>query len=325
MDNQMIMLTSSLHELGPADFDGDFEVGASDVASNSLSFAGDFPSGCAGLYLPGTEFGGLFEFTKEASDDEQLIAHKAWTWRGLLSQWIICPPSGSDYYTVQNQDANTVIRNLLSGILGGFFNVPNTASGITISSYTFALYTTVLDGLMDMLEDNDAKLYIHADKVAAGSPVQITVEAVPAVTLDTVYNTDSQLTLTYTDDSMGVNHLICMGSGTLQNRMRVDLYTDARGNISQTKTYTGFRERQAYFDYSSAQSEADLIKYGKKRLNELKSYKNMQANDAELDGDIGDRLYGYFHGTGVTVPIARKTLKISGGQHTYLYKLKGEK
>ena len=45
MDNQLIMLTSSRHELGPADFDGDFEVGSSDVASNSLSFTGDFPAG----------------------------------------------------------------------------------------------------------------------------------------------------------------------------------------------------------------------------------------------------------------------------------------
>ena len=124
---------------------------------------------------------------------------------------------------------------------------------------------------------------------------------------------------------MGINHLICMGSGKLQDRMRVDLYTNARGVISRTKTFTGFKERQAYFDYSSAQSEEDLIKYGTKRLNELKSYKNMQANDAELEGDIGDRLYGYFHGTGVTVPIARKTLKISGGMYTYVYKLKGEK
>ena len=325
MDNQLIMLTSSRHELGPADFDGDFEVGSSDVASNSLSFTGDFPAGCAGLYVPGTEFGGLFEFVKEASDDDQTVAYKAWTWRGLLSQWIICPPSGQDYYTVTNQDANTVIRNLLSTILGGFFNVPASASSITISSYTFALYTTVLDGLMAMLDSVDAKLYIHADKTAAGAPIQVTVEAVPAVTLDTVYNTDSQLTLTYTDDNMGINHLICMGSGKLQDRMRVDLYTNARGVISQTKTFTGFRERQAYFDYSSAQSEEDLIKYGTKRLNELKSYKNMQANDAELEGDIGDRLYGYFHGTGVTVPIARKTLKISGGMYTYVYKLKGEK
>jgi hypothetical protein len=36
-------------------------------------------------------------------------------------------------------------------------------------------------------------------------------------------------------NNSGVNHLICLGSGELQNRIVVHLYVDADGNISQTQ------------------------------------------------------------------------------------------
>ena len=309
MDDKLILLTSSLAEIGPCHNDADFAIGTGN-ASNDFVLYGSLPEGTGGVYVPGTEWGGVIEYMQETNGSDT-CQYKGWTWRGLLSQAILTPPSGSDYLTVSG-DANTVLGTILSGVLGGFFHVPSTSSGITISSYQFKLYCTALDGIADMLATAGAKLCIHADKVEAGQPIQVTVEAKPAETLGTVYTGESPVGMTYTDNGMGINHLVCMGRGELQSRQRADLYVNASGAIVETKYFTGFAERTAYFDYSSAESLAELEKAGRSRLLEIMSSTSLQVNDIDLDGDIGDKVYGYMHGKGVTSPIVSKVLTIKG-------------
>lgn len=181
MGYDLIMLTKQLHEIGPCDYDGDFEIGYPGAASNTLQFSGVFPSSCGGLYLPGTEFGGLFEYHYEKTGSN-VITKKGYTWRGLLSQSIIIPDPGNDHKVVSG-DANAVIKSLLQDLLGGFFYVPDEESGITITNYTFPLYCTTLDGLMTMLDEYNARLYIHAEKTAAGEAIRVTAEAAPKQTL----------------------------------------------------------------------------------------------------------------------------------------------
>lgn len=129
--------------------------------------------------------------------------------------------------------------------------------------------------------------------------------------------------LTYTDNQMGINHLVCMGSGQLQNRIRVDLYADNRGRISTTKYYTGFKERTAYYDYSSAESVSSLTSYGKKRLKELMSGQSLQVDSVSVENEVGDLISGYVNKTSVTVPIERKVLSVNGGIYKTTYRLKG--
>ncbi len=321
MGYDLIMLTKQLHEIGPCDYDGDFEIGYPGAASNTLQFSGVFPSSCGGMYLPGTEFGGLFEYHYEKTGSN-VITKKGYTWRGLLSQSIIIPDPGNDYKVVSG-DANAVIKSLLQDLLGGFFYVPDEESGITITNYTFPLYCTTLDGLMTMLDEYGARLYIHADKTAAGEAVRVTAEAAPKQTLIGTLSEDSPVPLTYTDNQMGINHLVCMGSGQLQNRLRVDLYADNKGRISTTKYYTGFKERTAYYDYSSADSVSSLTSYGKKRLKELMSGQSLQVDSVNVENEVGDLISGYVNKTSVTVPIERKVLSVKGGVYKTTYRLKG--
>ena len=133
---ELIWLTPDLREIGPAYNDIDFDVGVPDQSTNDFLMTGDIPDNAGALYVPGTEFGGLIEY-KQTKNTDSLIKTKGWTWRGLLTQGIICPESGQNYYTASG-DAHAIIRNLLSGFLGGLFTVPEATSGIAIPSYQYA-------------------------------------------------------------------------------------------------------------------------------------------------------------------------------------------
>ena len=211
----MIWLTSELEEIGPCYNDVDFDVGVPESATNDFQMSGLIPDGAGGVYIPGTEFGGLLEYAQTTNYNDS-IKTKGWTWRGLLTQGIIAPDSGQDYKIVSG-DAHAVMRSLLSGFLGGFFHVPETLSGITVSNYQFNRYCTILDGLTAMLDSVDAKLSIVAEKPLSG-PVQVTLTAKPIETIGDKYTIDSRVDITHTDNRMGINHLICLGQGELKDR-----------------------------------------------------------------------------------------------------------
>ena len=316
----LILFDADFHEIGPVTLEIDVEVGDSS-ASNDFELS-TVLSDFSGFYIPGTEVGGIVEYRASVSN-KAVNTLKGWTWRGLLSQWIILPPSGSDYRIVSGE-ANAVIRRLLAECLGGFFSVPEEDSGLTIGSYQFKLYTSMLDGLMDMLSEYDYRLDIYAKKTEAGGRVQVCCRALPAKKLEGEYNNDLGLMLTFTNDQMGINHLICMGKGELQNRQKLDLYIGKNGKVTTTQYYTGLAERQAYYDYSSAESLAELRKSGNEKLKELAGSKKLRIDAESVDLNVGDIVVGRYRETGLVVeaPISKKIYRISDGRMTIEYGVK---
>lgn len=317
----LMWLSSDMREIGPCYNDIDFDIGTPEKSSNDFLMYGKIYEGAGAVYVPGTEFGGLIEYQQVKNTDDS-VKTKGWTWRGLLTQGIICPASGQDYY-IASGDANSIMRILLSGFLGGFFKVPDTTSGINIPSYQFNRYCTILDGLTDMLSSVGAKMKIVAEKPAAGAAVQVTLMAEPVSTIGDKYTRDSPVSLTHTTNDMGINHLICLGQGELAERTRIDLYVDNEGTISSTQYYTGREERTAVYDYSAAEDTDVLTEYGKKRLLEVASKKSLALDDADVDGDIGDLVFGHMRGLSATVPIIQKICKFSGGIWTFESKIEG--
>lgn len=323
----MIIIDKDLHEIGEADIDLDCEIGTSVDATNDFQLMNatiQEAENAAGFYIPNTEIGGLFEYSKDKSDENASLL-RGYTWRGILSKDIIRPPMGSDYMIVSGE-ANSVIATLMSGRFGDFFRVSSEDSGLTITSYQFPLYINVLDGLEGMLEAYGYKLTIRAFKEASGEPIVIELSATQATTLGGTMNEDSPIPLTYITDRMGINHLVCGGQGELQNRMIVDLYIDDLGNISRTQYYFGFEERTEFFDYSSAESEDDLVDAGTERLKEIASHNILGFKVPEdLELEIGDLISAVFpRGEHVVTPIVSKLYKIVGGLVSTEYKLKGE-
>lgn len=322
----MILIDSALHELGDIEFDVDLEIGSTEKSTNDFELNSNilFAKDTAGFYIPGTEIGGLIEYSKDRTDQDYSTL-KGYTWRGLLSKSIIMPPSGSNYKIVSGE-ANSVIASMLSGILGDFFTVSTAASGCTITNYQFPLYINMLDGLEGMLEAYGYRLKITANKVASNQPIQILVEAVEAQLIKGTYNEDNGIPMSFESDNMGINHLICGGSGELQNRMIRHLYIDSDGNVSTTQYYFGFDERQEFYDYANAESEDDLLDYGQKRLLELASHRTLKMEAPEdYELEIGDLVQGVFpDGTIIRSPIVQKIFKIENGMISTEYKIKGE-
>ena len=129
-------------------------------------------------------------------------------------------------------------------------------------------------------------------------------------------------------DFKTVNHLVCLGSGELENRTVVHLYADAVGNISQTKTFTGLDEYEAVFDYPSAESTEELIKSGTEELKALWSQNELSISfDPEADlYDVGDIVGAYDNITKIAVSaeIVKKIVTIQNGQTNISYEV-GEK
>ena len=52
----------------------------------------------ARAYIPGTEYGGIYKLLKsETRDGSGAVAIGGYTWRGMLQNHIIVPPSGANY------------------------------------------------------------------------------------------------------------------------------------------------------------------------------------------------------------------------------------
>lgn len=322
----IILFDSDYREIGQVNIDIDIEVGTSTASKNDFEIltATIQKLNPYGWYIENTELGGIFEYNHSETEFDY-SALKGWSFRGLMALSIIQPESGQDYKVVSGE-ANDILRTMLANVLGGFFNVPNVSSGLTISNYQFPLYINTLDGLEGMLEKYGYRLEITAKKTAIGQPVQVFVEAVEAIQVSGAFNKDCRIPMAYTTNNMGINHLVCAGEGQLQERLKVDLYIDENGEVSQTQYYTGFEERTSFYDYSGAESEQDLIDNGTERLLELASSKTLEMKaPQDLSLHIGDLVRGVFPDkTELISPIVNKIYKITQGLVTVEYKIKGE-
>lgn len=273
------------------------------------------------IYVPDTEYGGIIKTVKTSTNTDEIFL-SGYTWRGYLAKRIISPPSGEDYY-IADGELNQIIGDL---VRIPYFYTPDISTGVTVR-YQFKRYTTVLEGLKEMLASVGYRLKIAYTQTQAGGYVSIT--AVPAITYNDEFSQDSGINFFSEDYQMGVNHLICLGTGELKNRIVVHLYADRNGNISQTQSITGIDEIVQIFDSPSSERE-QLIEQGTERFKTLLNYKSFTAelkSDYLPDLAIGDKVSGrdYITGNAVTAPIEQKVIKIENGVFSAQYKIKGEK
>lgn len=273
----------------------DFEIG----------FSTPTLSGGELLYIDGTEYGGIVDNITHSTETEFTI-YKGRTWHGMLAGKILQPPSGSDYYTLSG-DANTCIASVLTKVsLTDVLTARSTSAGITVN-YQFDRFCNAYDGLLKMLASADAVLRIERHD----GITELWAEPRNVITNEA----DSDLMeFTVTDAVRVPNHLVCAGEGDLQERVVLDLYADASGNVSTTQTFFGVDEVAVYYNYSNADAEK-LLEDGTK---ELKSYQN--GGGAEIEANMGEWHVGdgievrdNQSGTIITSSIEKKIAKVKNG------------
>ena len=287
-------------------FEMDLAFGA-DEQDFEIAFSKPELTGGELLYIDGTEYGGIIDAVTHSTETDSAI-YKGRTWHGMLAGKIVKPASGQNYYTLSG-DANACIASLLTKVgLSSVLTARSSSSGITVSSYQFERFCNAYDGLLKMLASANAILRIerHDDitELWAETRSTITDEA------------DSDLMdFAVTDNHRVPNHLVCAGEGELKDRVVVDLYADASGNVSQTQSLTGVDEIAVLYNYNNADS-AELIAEGTK---ELQSYQQGGGADLQVnskgDWHVGDKIQVRDNrsGTVITSVIAKKIVKVKDG------------
>lgn len=301
-----------------ADFTLDLAFG-SDENAFSLTCAEEYaPKEGQYVFIDGTEYGGVVdESTYEAGRDASgTVLCKGRTWHGILAGKRLLPDSGSGYLSVSGK-AGDALASLIERMgLSGLFSA---ASDDTAVSFTFDRFTDGYSGLKAMAKANGRKVAMRRK----GGKVEISLPPI----VDYANKVDSDLLdFTLTSVHRCVNHLVCAGTGELENRAVVHFYADAAGNISHTQSLFGVDEICALYDYSNA-DEAQLEEEGRKKLQEYQTQGSVEveAHD-DIDVDVGDVISARdnAHGRTVTATVAKKIVKVSRGVATYSYEVGSE-
>lgn len=287
------------------------------------------------IFVPDSEFGGVINGRKTNTAEGTVIV-KGRTWRGFLEKKIIKPPAGSDYKIISGE-LNTVIRTLLSDAgLVGLFQGVTTSTGVSVTNFQFNRYTTLRKGLKKLLASVGYRMELTYIQQEGGAVGYVELKAVPAVDYSETIEVsqDSQIDFIIEEAAYQTNHLICLGSGELKDRMVIDLYLQSDGTIGSTQYYFGEDEIVEVYDYPSVSdteeetAESQLTKGGKERLSELIDYKRMEMDVAKLgiNVGIGDTVGGrdYITGTVASKPIANKIYVEDNGQTEISYILEGD-
>ena len=275
----------------------------------------------ARIYIPGTEYGGIYK-RLESDTRYNAVAVGGYTWRGMLQNKVICPPSGEDYAT-DSGELNQILARRVSTALPGLFVGSEESTGVTVS-YRYGRYVTLYEGLKEMLRSAGYKMRIQYDQ----EQCRVVVDAVPIVdySAQIEYSSDMNANYSMVINKMGVNHLICLGSGELKDRTVIHLYADVNGVISQTQTQFGADEVTDVYDYAGAEAD-NLIESGTDQM-KANASKNEFAIDLESAQDVavGDIVgcRDYITGNTMTAPITTKVVKWKSGFETVEYQLSDE-
>lgn len=292
------------------------------------------------LYAEGTEYGGIVD-TIEVRSEANEVVYMGRTWHGIIGSKVIMPLTASDAstadvavktadansaslvgkYLVISGDANRCIDFILARLgLNALFEAPEEDSGASVSEFQFDRFTDGYSGLVKMLASVGMKLHVEY----INSKVVVSGVAKYDYATDEEFD-PSLVELQLKKKVNSVNHLVCLGSGELDQRMVLHLYADASGNISQTQTLVGMDEFTAIYDYSSVESEEDLLSQGKERLKELWTPDEMviSLDDSSDFYDVGDKVGASDSITGLSVSatIKKKIVKLRNDYTTISYEV----
>lgn len=292
------------------------------------------------LYIEGTEYGGIVDDIQVDTDDNEVV-YCGRTWHGILGSKVIMPlqkdetskgnvtvkkedSSGTsmvDRYLVISGDVNHCIQFIIDRIgLSDLFSASDTAAGININAFQFDRFTDAYNGLAKMLNSAHLRMNIeYRDN-------KVIVSSVEQYDYATDEEFDPELVeLRMKKRSNTVNHLVCLGSGEMENRMIVHLYADTAGNISQTQTQFGLNERAEVYDYSAVETEEEMVLQGIDRLKTLWQPDELviKLDDTSDFYNVGDTVGAADNITGISVSakIRKKIVKIKDDQETISYEV----
>ena len=300
------------------DFELDLAFGSDENAFELTCAEGLAPAEGQLVFVDGSEYGGIVDETSydAGRDATGTVTCKGRTWHGVLAGKRLLPDEGSARLSVIGK-AGEVLASLIGRMgLSGLFSA---ASDDTEVSHTFERFCDGYSGLKALAKANGRKVAMRR----RGGKVELSLPPV----VDYASKVDSDLLdFTLTSVHRCVNHLVCAGTGELEDRAVVHFYADSAGNVSHTQSLFGVDEICALYDYSNADEEK-LEEEGRKKLQEYQTQGSVEveAHD-DIDVDVGDVISARdnAHGRTVTATVAKKIVKVSRGVATFSYEVGSE-
>lgn len=245
-------------------------------------------------YIENTGYGGIVDDIIKDSEAQQ-ITYKGRNLRAILKNKIIEPKTGEDYRIVSGNVAE-IINQLLKefGLYGLYIFLP---AEDTVSKFKFDRYTDLYSGIVKLLYQVGNVLSINVIK----GVIQLGLSERIDYSEEMEY-TEDDIKFKMTRGFNPVNHLICLGSGELKDRMVVHLYVDCDGDIVDKQYYFGIDEVAEVYECSNSNSLEELKKEGIDKLGELRSTDEFEVSEVEDKRlKIGDIIGAYDQDTGYRI------------------------
>lgn len=307
---------------------GDFAWGVEENDFElTLEEGQEVPAVGAAIYIDGTDIFGIVRGSSRESGSKTKIVGDTWT--GLLDCRVMRPPSGSVYFKVSGDMRDCVSKLISQSAVTDLFTVPSGKVGLNVS-HTFqgrnddstqsdtGRYMGAWAALWQLLSEHSCKVVARYD--AESRKIALTPQRRDDYT-DTE-NMEHVGTTVAISTRRPVNHLVCLGQGTGTARTVLDLYMDAKGNVSTTQTLKLADEIAEVYDDSNAEDAAALQSDGTARLKEYWDASQSVSMDADADMyDLGDLVGGTDPTTGInaTAIVTKKVLTFSDGIATVSY------
>ena len=297
------------------DFELDLAYGSDENSFTIATRGAEAPEEGQLIFIDATEYGGVVDESTYDSgvDSADTVICKGRTWHGILAGKRLLPDLGNSYLSVSGKIGD-VLTSLISRMdLGDTFIAAHDNNTIT---YTFDRFIDGYSGLKAMAKANGRKLVMRRTATAIELSMPNVVDYANIVDSDL-------LDFTMTSVHRCTNHLVCAGTGELEDRAVVHFYADENGNVSHTQSLFGLDEVTEFYDYSNADAEK-LEEDGKKKLEELQTSGNVSvdAHD-DIDVDVGDIISARdnSHGKFVSATVVKKIIKCNNGVMTYNYEV----
>ncbi len=284
----------------------DFELKAS--ASNVILEIGYY------WYISDTEYGGRID-GRNIDSQTNMITYSGRTWRGILNSYVVEPPSGESYLVVSGNLSDITSDRLSAAGVSALFHAES--SSVSTDAFAFDRYTTVYKGLVKVAKAAGQSIGL----AWIDGRVDVSYHAINDYSDSVEYSQDSGMDFVLEEQAAKVNHLICLGSGELSERMVLHLYRQADGSTGLSKAYVGLEEVTDILDYPSVESFDELEKSGRTRMDELSKSKSfsLRVNDLGLliDDIVASR--DRITGMAMTGSVTNIIVRIKDGRATQEY------
>lgn len=323
VEHLLIIAQPDGREIRAEEVDFDFEIGSEDNTfelSYSYDSGIDIPEIGQRVYIPYTEYGGIVgEIRSDTESGTVLVC--GLTWRGLLQRHLICPDAGQGYYIVSG-NVGSIITGLIQRLgIEAYFAAA--ASNVVVGTTRFR-YTAADTGIDKMLATQGCKMVIRYDPELRRAVISAAGRI--DYSLDVEMSPDGEMSIVTQNVRNGINHLIALGKGTLADRQRVDIYTNANGQVVSRQVLFGEEEMMYLYEDPSVESIEALREKAEEMILSLCNQVTVEANVEQTSKDmtIGDTVSGrdYVTGLQLTAPISGVICKRTDGVVSVEYAIK---